>query len=251
MVILRVKPGDDGQTPQTASASSSLSSKDDPEEGSLSLGIVSKFIPVGEFVPAEAGRPVRRRAHCEQLSFRRRSDPTVVDGKKTVADPAAFRSPSAVMASSYDGDLPESIQFYPPTAINDEDNSSSPRSRKCDAMALIVLIGLGVLVFLQRSQLSALRSEVQMSSQHREYMEMMRTDIINLLENQEQSIDRYRHSHEELRQANDFLSDSMRTLQEDHTASVEELDRLRALEKRLEWSEGRWEKYMEWDTGEG
>mmetsp|Transcript_28872 Transcript_28872/g.53310 ORF Transcript_28872/g.53310 Transcript_28872/m.53310 type:complete len:290 (+) Transcript_28872:68-937(+) len=76
-------------------------------------------------------------------------------------------------------------------------------------------------------------------------MEKSRSTLLTQLANREKSLDQYRHTHEQVTKVNHDMSESMRKLQQDHTEAVKELERLRAVEKRVSWSEGRWEKYVE------
>eukprot|EP00584_Thalassiosira_punctigera_P001056 CAMPEP_0172539290 /NCGR_PEP_ID=MMETSP1067-20121228/10505_1 /TAXON_ID=265564 ORGANISM="Thalassiosira punctigera, Strain Tpunct2005C2" /NCGR_SAMPLE_ID=MMETSP1067 /ASSEMBLY_ACC=CAM_ASM_000444 /LENGTH=422 /DNA_ID=CAMNT_0013324947 /DNA_START=99 /DNA_END=1367 /DNA_ORIENTATION=+ len=227
-MVLRVESSDTSQPPLTTSTSSSLSSDGDIEGGDSSQEeneIVSKFTPM------RAGTFARRRSQCEQLSFRQRSEPITTD-----AEPTAFRR--------WSGGLPKSIQFCPPNN-GQQDGSASSCRRKYHPLVLIALVSLGALAILQQLQLSALRSELQITNQHREYMERTRSNLLKQLATREQSLDQYKHTHEQMAEVNNDMSESVKRLKADYEASVEELDRLRGVSKRVIWSEGRWNKHVE------
>eukprot|EP00584_Thalassiosira_punctigera_P004853 CAMPEP_0172528128 /NCGR_PEP_ID=MMETSP1067-20121228/2614_1 /TAXON_ID=265564 ORGANISM="Thalassiosira punctigera, Strain Tpunct2005C2" /NCGR_SAMPLE_ID=MMETSP1067 /ASSEMBLY_ACC=CAM_ASM_000444 /LENGTH=426 /DNA_ID=CAMNT_0013311991 /DNA_START=47 /DNA_END=1327 /DNA_ORIENTATION=- len=240
-MVLRVRAesGDSSPPPLATSVSSSpsISSHDDVEGGSSSQDeneIVEKSIPVRE------GIATRRRSQCEQLSFRQRSEPP---------QPTGFRRWSTMMSlSSYGyGDLSKSIQLCPPSVNSEEQSGSSfpSHSRKYHPLILIALIGLGALAMVQRAQITSLHNELIITKQQRDYMDQTRSNLLKQLATREQSLEQYRHTHEKMMQLNNDMSASIKNLKFDYKRSVEELDRLRGVEKRVSWSEGRWNKHVD------
>lgn len=75
-------------------------------------------------------------------------------------------------------------------------------------------------------------------------MGLTRSNLLTKLDDREQSLNQYQYTHEQMKKVHVDMSESMRQLRMDYEASVDELERLHIVEKRLDWSEGRWDEYV-------
>lgn len=233
-MVIRVETGDCTEPTLSASSasSSSIGSSDYDLEGGYSSQEDNGTHIVSKVIPTQAGKMARRRSQCEQLSFRQRSVPSIDEPQ-----PAAFRRWSTITTSNR-LDLPKNIQFSS-SATEDK----SPHSRIYYLLALLLVTVISAFIYLQHAEISSLRQELQITKQHREYMEREKKNILVQVQAREQSLDQMRHTHEKMTKVNQNMSKSMAKLRLDYIANSKELERLRPVERRLIWSESRWEKY--------
>jgi len=255
-----------------AASSLSSSSEDDLEEGGYSSQEEQQqqcgdhnhkeIIAASKFIPMRAGKPARRRSQCERL--RQRSEPPSLDHRgqqkqkrraAPTSHPVSFRRWSTLVTSN-NGELPKTIQFYPPSSNNNDDESSSSSYSKkllllgsnhpmlLPAIAMALLCSLFLLAS-QQIELNALRKELEITNQHRLYMERSRATALQQVSQRNDALEQYKHTQQQMTKINHDLSESMAKLRQEQSDVVEELGRLRAVEKRVNWTEGRWDRYVE------
>mmetsp|Transcript_39689 Transcript_39689/g.85609 ORF Transcript_39689/g.85609 Transcript_39689/m.85609 type:complete len:490 (-) Transcript_39689:71-1540(-) len=225
-----------------------------------------------KFVTSEAGvmsRRRRRRAQSEQPSFRQTSlSPTTTpidSGKRSPTPkrqcPSSSQAQVPLLESPSSGRWStlttlDNIQFCPPaTKPQHYQNNSSFFSsssfaahghKKYHPLALLTIVStllVGCMI-RQQMELSSLRQELLITNQHRLHMEQTRSSLLTQLDDREKSLDQYHYTHEQMKKVKADMSERMRRLRVDYDSSVEELERLHVVKKRLDWSESRWEEYV-------
>jgi hypothetical protein len=223
-------------------ASSSIASFDDND---IEIGdsshddIPETVITVSKLM--NNGKVPRRRSQCEQLSFRR---------------------PSGLSSSGDNDSASWSLQQLLPSSSHSTSSSSPQRkgpSYHLPVMAAsssaLLLVAMTIFVVSQQYvQVASLRSQLEIANQSRLYLEKAASDLHSKLTLKETALNHCNRAHSTTTKHNLDQSDAIRTL---HQALIESnlkverlMDRdanvasLMTAERRLRWSEGRWDKYV-------
>lgn len=146
------------------------------------------------------------------------------------------KSPTTQAATkiAVEGSLPETIQFHPiedieaccdkPTTrpTNPEVNLSTFFSTK--NFLIIPFLFMVGLVIIQNNNVSSLRSELTLSVASRDHLQKSYGTLIT-------ELNKYKDTHEQMKQVNDDLASHTRKLREEYLVTKTELDKLRKTEK--------------------
>mmetsp|Transcript_8360 Transcript_8360/g.18733 ORF Transcript_8360/g.18733 Transcript_8360/m.18733 type:complete len:255 (-) Transcript_8360:297-1061(-) len=221
-------------------ATSSLCSDSDLECGDSSQDDEHDVEIISKYIPSHGKTAPRRRSQCEQLSFRQRSKPSIIHQQQQRGDgsssrmrippqPAAFRRWSTLVTSS-NGDLPKTIQFSPTDGLSSSNSSHSNKRSPLLILATLALLAfLSILAINQRSQITALQSQLEITNDHRQYLEKSQSNLLSQLNQREASLSRYKHTHAQMTKVNQDMGMTMTKLREDHTRDIQELKRLRSV----------------------
>lgn len=223
-----------------------------PQEGNIENSADMHInITSSKFIPMRAGKMARRRSQCEQLSFRpqtQRASSELVTSSSMLLDGCEKRRSSLatptnllIPSSSSQYQLPKTIQFYP-SAIDhhhhhysNSKKQSSSRSPTLLVPTIILLIALFTITLFQQHTLTTLRSELQITNQHRTYMIQSQSNLLRQLQERESSMEQLKHSHDVMNKINLDMSGSVERLKEE----IKELKKEREVEERLRSSSSR------------
>jgi len=224
--------------------SSSLASFDDDDiEGGYSShdddDIPDMVITVSKLM--NNGKMPRRRSQCEQLSFRRPS----------------------VLSSSGDSDNATWLLPQLHSSSSQSSSSSSPQRKNpsyhlpvmaASSSALLLVVMTIFVVAQLHAQVATLRSHLEIANQSRAYLEKSASDLHSKLTLRETALNHCTRAHSTATKHNLDQSDALRTLRQELIESNLKAERLMdrdanvaslmAAERRLSWSEGRWDKHV-------
>ena len=183
----------------------------------------------------------RRRSQCEQLSFRR---PSVLSSSGD-SDNASWLLPQL---------LPSSSQSLSSSSPQRKDPSYHLPVMAASSSALLLVVMSFFVVAQLHDQVATLRSHLEIANQSRAYLEMSASDLHSKLTLRETALNHCNRAHSTTTKHNLDQSDAMRTLRQELIESNLKVERLMdrdanvaslmAAERRLSWSEGRWDKHV-------
>ena len=227
--------------PSMRESSSLASSDDDDIESGYSShdDIPEMVITVSKLM--NNGKIPRRRSQCEQLSFRRSS----VLSSSGDSDNASWLLPQL---------LPSSSQSLSSSSPQRKDPSYHLPVMAASSSALLLVVMTIFVVAHLHDQVATLRSHLEIANQSRAYLEKSASDLHSKLTLRETALNHCNRAHSTTTKHNLDQSDALRTLRQELIESNLKIERLMdrdanvaslmAAERRLSWSEGRWEKHV-------
>ena len=227
--------------PSTRRTSSSIASDDDDDiesgyysndDSTLNTEPHEMVITVSKLT--NNGKSPRRRSQCENLSYRRPCGltPSGDDDEACWLLPTLHPSSSSTASSS--------------STQRKEPNYHIP-TMAASSLALLLVITTAFAVSQQYAQVASLRSQLEIANQSRAYLDKSASDLRASLMLRETSLSHCNRAHL-------TKTDELKTLRQELLESNREVERLKdrdtkaarlmAEERRLSWSESRWDKYV-------
>lgn len=241
----------------TMASQSSSFADDDVEGGHISSSDEEDEIIQTKFRPSRGGF-MRRSSQTLGLTSRcrARSEPAVAEQTSS----SKYHRRSAIFADSpYEpavaktgkrrwsdqssqgsNELPRTISF----------NVDCKSGRKSHFFTSVVLPAFGLLAIFsviayQYNQISRLQGELDLSHGHRSVLTDSHSNLTRDLQKKQEHIENFRHTHGQLTKVHSDLSANMKKMRDEYAEGMKELSRLRTVERRVTWSEKRWNEMVD------